>query len=121
MPFVHPPADFGRGWRNLAIAIGLVIVVGPAGAQEKPTNGVSVKVFTVQRGDAFARAQMLQSLLGQGQSVTRPLRMAADRRTNTIIAVGSPIDLELIRGLLARLDEPVTTQRFVRQARVRDP
>jgi type II secretory pathway component GspD/PulD (secretin) len=33
------------------------------------------------------------------------LRLAADRRTNTIIAVGNPTDLELIRGLLARLDQ----------------
>jgi hypothetical protein len=93
----------------LAPAWGLAIWLLPAAAmcvaQEKPTSGIQVKVFQVRKGDAVARVQTLQALFGQGTSAVRLLRLAADRRTNTIIAVGSAADLELIRGLLARLDQ----------------
>jgi type II secretory pathway component GspD/PulD (secretin) len=91
--------------RALILTIVLLHVAGQVIAEEKPASGIEVKVFPVHKGDAVARVQTLQALFGQGTSATRPLRLAADRRTNTIIAVGRPSDLELIRGLLARLDQ----------------
>jgi hypothetical protein len=65
-----------------------------------------VKVFTVRNGDAIARADMLRGLLGQGSSMTRALRIQADSRMNAVLAVGTAEDLEVIRGVLARLDDP---------------
>jgi type II secretory pathway component GspD/PulD (secretin) len=99
---------YGRLIRGAIVTAVICLVLGEprhAVAEDKPAGGVQVKVFPVQKGDAVARVQMLQALFGPGTSATRPLRLAADRRTNTIIAVGNPTDLELIRGLLARLDQ----------------
>jgi len=75
-------------------------------AEQPADSGMQVKVFSLQRGDALARAEMLQALLGQGSSLARSLRMTADPRTNSIVAVGIPSDLEVIRGVLAALDQP---------------
>src|SRR5205085_8723237 len=70
------------------------------------TGGIQVKVFTVRNGDATSRAEMLRLVLGQGSSGVRPLQIVPDLRTNSIIAVGAVGDLEIIRALLARLDDP---------------
>src|SRR5438128_7634094 len=77
-----------------------------APAEAAPTSGVQVKVFTVRNGDATSRAEMLRLVLGQGSSGVRPLQIVAEPRTNSIVAVGAAGDLEIIRALLARLENP---------------
>jgi hypothetical protein len=83
--------------------------VSPASAQAvvagQPSGDMQVKVFTVRSGDAVARADMLRGVLGEGSSVTKPLRISADPRTNNIVAAGSAEDLAIIFGILTRLDE----------------
>jgi|SRR5262245_48939706 len=120
-PSARAAADSGCRHGRLTWVIGLLFLASLASGQEKAASGIQVKVFPVERGDAVARAQMLQTMLGQGQILTQPLRLAADRRTSTIIAVGSLADLEVIRGLLARLDETATNQRHVPQPRPTAP
>ena len=95
-------------------------------------GGIStVKVFTIQNGDASALVATLQQLFslasttstgtttatgaaGPGIGPTQlsgpaevsvvPLRLAVDRRTNSIIATGSKEDLGVVEALLVRLD-----------------
>jgi type II secretory pathway component GspD/PulD (secretin) len=102
----------------LAVLLGGAVVTAGIGRAQQPQSsaapsaeqaadsGMQVKVFSLQRGDAITRAEMLQALLGQGSSLARSLRLAADPRSNSIIAVGIPSDLEVIRGVLAALDQP---------------
>jgi Bacterial type II/III secretion system short domain len=86
----------------------------PPAAADRPADpsatGMQVKVFSIQRGDAVARAEMLQALLGQGTSLARSLRLTADPRTNSIIAVGNVPDLDVIYGILSQLDQPPATR-----------
>jgi general secretion pathway protein D len=99
---------------------------------DKPPSAESqLKVFEVKHGDATQLALLIQQLfglpatagsstsgglfggnnagnqnqLGAGQSGIVPLRVSVDTRTNSIIASGSAIDLEVLEVLLLRLDE----------------
>jgi hypothetical protein len=96
---------------------GALLIVGVllAGATASPAeeaqsqaagSGIQVKVFNIRNGDATSRAEMLRLVLGQGSSGIQPLRITAELRTNSILAVGAAGDLEVIRALLARLDDP---------------
>ncbi|NQT12167.1 MAG: general secretion pathway protein GspD, partial [Planctomycetes bacterium] len=85
-----------------------------------PTAEAMVKVFTVFHSDASNLMDMLEDLFGsQTQSADLAvrtgagaedsslvsLRFAVDVRTNSVIATGSAGDLEVVEGILARLDE----------------
>src|SRR5436305_14836155 len=80
----------------------------PPAPDAAPASGMQVKVFTVRNGDATSRAEMLRLVLGQGSSGVRPLQIVAETRTNSIVAVGAAGDLEIIRALLARLENPLS-------------
>jgi hypothetical protein len=98
---------------------GALLIVGVllAGATASPAeeaqsqaagSGIQVKVFNVRNGDATSRAEMLRLVLGQGSSGVRALQIVPDVRTNTVVAVGTAADLEVIRALLTRLDDPTS-------------
>lgn len=95
-----------------------------------PSADARIKVFEVKNGDATSLALTLQQVFGLpatagtsttnaatiglqnlaaltagGESSLIPLRVTVDQRTNSIIASGSPTDLEVIEVLLLRLDE----------------
>ena len=56
-------------------------------------------------GGGNQQNQQNQAGLGTSQSGIAPLRFSTDTRTNSIIASGSAVDLEVLEVLLARLDE----------------
>ncbi len=87
-----------------------------------PAAEAQIKVFTIVNGDATSLAEMLQALFaraqtgptvqlgaqlgsvsGENQIVT--LRFAVDVRTNSIIASGTPSDLQVVEAILLRLDD----------------
>ena len=99
-----------------------------------PSAEAQLKVFEIKNGDATSLALLVQQLFGlattAGQSSTGglfgnggggnqqnqagagspqsglvPLRVSIDTRTNSIIAAGSAVDLEVLEVLLTRLDE----------------
>jgi type II secretion system protein D len=97
-----------------------------------PSAESQLKVFEIKNGDATSLALLVQQLFGlpttAGASTTGlfgggggnqnqggasatgatgivPLRVSVDTRTNSIIAAGSAVDLEVLEVLLARLDE----------------
>jgi type II secretion system protein D len=97
---------------------------------DKPPSAESqLKVFEVKHGDATQLALLVQQLfglpatagtsttggvfgnnagqtgLGSSQSGIVPLRVSVDTRTNSIIASGAAVDLEVLEVLLLRLDE----------------
>lgn len=91
---------------------------------ETSPEGSQLKVFRVVNGDAFALVQVLRSLLppasGTGgvqlansrdETSLVPTRFSVDRRTNSIIATGSPGDLRIVEALLFRLDQKDVEQR----------
>src|SRR5690242_17442030 len=95
------------------LIVGVLLGGATALAAEDPQvggSGMQVKVFTVRNGDATSLAEMLRLALGQGSSGVRPLQIVAELRTNSIVAVGAASDLEVIRGLLARLEEPASNR-----------
>ncbi|MDA7978334.1 MAG: hypothetical protein MPJ50_06130 [Pirellulales bacterium] len=108
-----------------------LVVAAPAGAMDliaqlifelDAESGVvaDIKVFPVINGDASALVEMLRTLFGQqatqgggfgGQTVIAsatagivPLRLSVDVRTNSIVAAGSPGDLQIVEAILANLD-----------------
>jgi type II secretion system protein D len=92
---------------------------------DSPVASAQIKVFRILNSDAASMALMLRSLLtrpagtsggtlgggsptvslSQEESVLTPLRFSVDARTNSIIAVGSSVDLRIVEALLLRLDE----------------
>ncbi len=101
-----------------------------------PSADARIKVFEVINGDATSLALTLQqvfglpatagasttaaatiglqnlaTLTGGGDSSLVPLRISVDLRTNSIIASGSPSDLDVIEVLLVRLDDKGGQQR----------
>jgi len=98
-----------------------------------PSAEAQLKVFEIKNGDATSLALLVQQLFGlattagasttgglfgnaggnqQNQAAQQgaqggivPLRVSVDTRTNSIIAAGSSIDLEVLEVLLTRLDE----------------
>ena len=112
-----------------------VIVTGPAESMEliaglieeldSPGASAQIKVFRIINGSAGSLVQLLRSLLpsdaddstgsqvptAEGETSLAPLRFSVDIRTNSIIATGSPGDLEIIHALLLRLDESGDSER----------
>ena len=92
---------------------------------DSPSSTAQIKVFRINNGDAASLIQMLRSLLptdmtgsigprlpaADGETSLAPLRFSIDTRTNSIIAVGSEGDLEIIAALLVRLDEKDLAER----------
>lgn len=104
-----------------------------------PAAESQIKVFTIVNGDATSLATMLQQLFGQqqqqanqaaaalfglstggGDSSLVPLRFSVDQRTNSIIASGSAGDLEVVRRILARLDEGDIRERVTKVYRLQN-
>ncbi len=56
---------------------------------------------------------------GEGGGVRQQLRFTADRRTNTVVAAGSTVDLRMVEELIRQLDAPDAVERvqFVYQAK----
>jgi len=86
---------------------------------DQPTSTAQIKVFRIINGDANSMVLMLRSLLptqtgrisrpqlagSAGETSLAPLRFSVERRTNSIIAVGSTGDLQIVEALVTRLDE----------------
>jgi type II secretory pathway component GspD/PulD (secretin) len=104
-----------------------------------PASESQIKVFTIVNGDATSLATMLQQLFGQqqqqnnqaaaalfglstgtGDSSLVPLRFSVDQRTNSIIASGSAGDLDVVRRILARLDEGDIRERVTKVYRLQN-
>jgi type II secretion system protein D len=94
-----------------------------------PTSEAYIKVFTIVNGDAFSLRAMLEELfglqqqqagqfgqvpspIGAGESSLVPLRFSTDPRTNSIIATGSPGDLQVVEAILLRLGQDEVSQRI---------
>jgi len=107
-----------------------LIVTGPPEAMEliaafirqldTPGDRAQIKVFRVINGDATNLVTMLRSLLpsqvgspelgpqlpsAPEEDSLVPLRFTVEVRSNSIIAVGSEGDLQIVEALLTRLDE----------------
>jgi type II secretion system protein D len=89
---------------------------------DAPGAVAQIKVFRIVNGDANALIQMLRVLLpsqaggaqlsaAEGETSIVPMRFSSDSRTNSIIAVGAPGDLQIIYALLTRLDTQDVQQR----------
>ncbi len=102
---------------------------------QTPGAEARIKVFQLQNGDATTMAQTLQGLFGLpvtagqgatagflnnatrtnvstgGESSLIQLQIAAEGRTNSIVASGSASDLQVLEALVLRLDEDVVDQR----------
>lgn len=87
-----------------------------------PAAEAQIKVFTIVNGDATSLAEMLQALFARaqtgptvqlgvqlgsvsGENQIVNLRFAVDARTNSIIASGTPSDLQVVEAILLRLDD----------------
>jgi type II secretion system protein D len=108
-----------------------------------PGAAASIKVFTLENGDAQTLINSLQQLFGQpttgqggggggaaafnlpiisggGENSLVPLRFALDQRTNSIIASGALGDLEVVERILLRLDESDVRRRKTTVYRLRN-
>lgn len=85
---------------------------------QSPTSAAQLKVFRIENGDASEMVLVLRTLFpaattgstvpqlaaSQGETSLVPVRFSVDPRTNTVIATGSPGDLEVVEALIRRLD-----------------
>jgi type II secretion system protein D len=95
---------------------------GPTASQ------ATLKVFTLNNGDAATIVRLLESLFvtssqrtggatqvqtagGDGSQPPTTLRLSADVRTNSILAVGSPDTLRAVEAVILRLDNTDAHQR----------
>lgn len=70
-----------------------------------PSSGTGeMKIFMLKSMSAVEAARMLQNLLGNKREGS--LRLAADAATNQLVVHASPVDLQAIEAVLARLDVP---------------
>ncbi|HXG08724.1 MAG TPA: secretin N-terminal domain-containing protein [Gemmataceae bacterium] len=67
-----------------------------------PAERAQIKVYTLKKADAIRMTRIIQELFDGGQRAR--LRVVADERTNSVIAVGHPNDLEVIEAIINRLD-----------------
>lgn len=72
----------------------------PDTSAQAPTAIATVKVFTLKYAQATDVAEVLKNLYDKG-----PAKIAADARTNSVIATGPEAQLEEIEALLLKLDE----------------
>jgi hypothetical protein len=79
----------------------------PTSAAKSPSGAGKgeIKIFRLKHAEAVAMAQVLQSILAD-----RGIRVVADPRTNCLIVVGNPADLEILETLLSRLDDADAAQ-----------
>lgn len=68
-----------------------------------PTVG-DIKIFALENAEAQSVVGALTTLF-IGRRDGDSLRLAADMRTNSVIATGNPEELETVAGILLRLDE----------------
>jgi hypothetical protein len=76
-----------------------------------------VKVFLLAEADAFEMAGIVKSLVDG-----RPLRVAADRRTNSLVVVGDGEEIRIVQAIVSQLDgtpsrSPKTTPTAAARAR----
>jgi type II secretory pathway component GspD/PulD (secretin) len=85
----------------LLTAILLGALAGPAPAlQPVPGQPVTVNIFTLKNADARNLSRVVTDILGN-----RVTSVAVDDRTNSLVVAADKETLELIRKLVARLDE----------------
>jgi len=73
-----------------------------APAVERPRTQTEIKVFQLVYADAASAAKIVSDLLPAIQQKT--VRIAFDKRTNTVWANGPKQDLAIVEALLLRLD-----------------
>lgn len=86
---------------------------------DQPTSTAQMKIFRIVHSDAGSIVQVLRSLLPSETAVGQPyrlpnsgtttslvpLRFSIDTRTNSVLAIGNPEDLNVVEALVLRLDE----------------
>lgn len=80
------------------------------GPEAAPT-AAEVKIFPLRNADASETAKLLTQLFGE------EVRVVADSRTNSVIAVGPGDDLLTVEALIARLDEADSARAAVAEVR----
>ncbi|MEX1041751.1 MAG: secretin N-terminal domain-containing protein [Pirellulaceae bacterium] len=107
----------------LAAVAASLLAVGTTSAQEErggrsAPQDREVKIFSVEKGNAGELADMLRELFpGGDRGVVQlaqmrgglpglsSLKVSVDRRTNSIVALGSSDELTMVETILAKLDE----------------
>lgn len=69
-----------------------------------PADKTELQVFRLKYLPATEASRMLRELLGEQVGPKGRLRMAADERTNSLVATGGAADLARVEGLLQKLD-----------------
>jgi type II secretion system protein D len=103
---------------------------------DQPTNAFAdIKAYTLERADAEAAAELLESLFPEteeGQpgvqlagaegfgSALIPLRVSVDTRTNTVVYIGSPEVLRMVEAILFRIDQDASRNRRIEVLRLRN-
>ena len=96
---------------NLITCVGWIcLLAATATAQDfgsrreaEPDPDVHLKVYTLQYANSGAMLGILRTLFDHSQ-----IRMAADKRTNSLIVQGPPDTLNVMSALVAKLDEPTS-------------
>jgi multidrug resistance efflux pump len=83
----------------------------PGGGSAVATVATEVKIFALRNADAAETAKLLTQLFGE------EVRVVADARTNSVIAVGPGDDLLTVEALIARLDEADSVRTAVAEVR----
>lgn len=74
------------------------------GTDEQPGDSIEQRIVFGEEGGVAVTG-------GDGGSSRQPLRFTADRRTNTVIASGNPIDLRMVEELVRELDSQDIAER----------
>jgi type II secretory pathway component GspD/PulD (secretin) len=90
----------GDATQTYVVLTATVAEPAKAAAAEAARPAAELKVFTLTHARASDILQVLQSVFQR-----QGLRLAADERTNSIIAQGAEDQLEIARALIQRLDE----------------
>jgi hypothetical protein len=91
-------------------ALAVVAVLGLLGptpavhAQQPPEK--ATQVYRLQHVRAEETARVLREVFGDTVGAKARIRVSADRRTNSLIAIGAPIDLLTVAKVLERIDVP---------------
>jgi type II secretion system protein D len=97
-----------------------------------PDVEAEIKVFSMRNGDAVSLVQTLNALFGTteggeqapggfgGENPLVQLQFSVDERTNSIIAVGSKSDLEVVYAILLQLDSGEVRERVTTVYRLKN-
>ncbi len=82
------------------------VVSGAKPAGEQAAAATEMKIFALQNAVAGDVRRILEQIF----SARRGLNLAADNRTNSLIVVAMPEDMQVIEALVTRLDVPAAQQ-----------